>query len=220
MKYIPKSNIDTNFTCRMSLARPQDQQINELGSVNITQPTNLATGVSPTGDIIWNALPDFSRYRIIVIKNSDGSEVINTTVVNKLSYTPSFDVTTGYKIQVFASRKIDSANITPSSITNITIRGTQFLRQNDTINLSIDIEGTGYFSSGINVSSSDDLVATVDNTGLVTHTNGAIDSTVVITASSVQDPTKTDTFTVNIIGENAYVPQDSQIGDEVFMQAF
>ena len=87
-----------------------------------------------------------------------------------------------------------------ATITSVTVSpSTATVTAGNTVQLSATVVTTGFAPQGVTWSSADETTATVDADGLVTVADDATSAdTVVITATSVFDNTKTDTATITV----------------------
>lgn len=92
---------------------------------------------------------------------------------------------------------ITGVTITPSAVAAGTIPTT-----GGSVQLTADVAGTGLYNAAVTWSVNDDTYASVSDTGLVSvknYTGAPAGTSVVVTATSVEDPTKSGTCTITLV---------------------
>lgn len=192
-------------------------KLNYFGGVELGSPQNEATAVTTTPTLRWASYPGASEYKVRVwdyTGDTKGTQIVDdNTTNNTYTISPALSNSTKYLWQIAQIGPIDPI----SQPITVSISGGSTLEQNGTRQLSVSTTNT---NQGVTWSSQNESIATVDSNGLVTYVSGAVDATVDIDATSVEDPTKSDTHTLTIVEESSYTPQNDRAGDEAFMQAF
>ncbi len=216
-KYTPQpvGNFEFDLTNRdkYTLSPVNQMDINILEGVALTSPIAGATGVALDAPLVWEALGDIDRYRVVVRLNSDNSIVYDQKVKGTEFAPPeNWQSQTLYNWQVFAQRGVGTTP--PSSIDSIGISGSNTLPINGSRQYNISIESTGDISTAFTATSSDPTKATVsqdDDVVILTYVSGDVLDEVTVTVEADADNTKTDSIVVTITEALGY--SDDEAGD-------
>lgn len=131
----------------------------------------------------------------------------NATSAGPVNLTPKMGSLVGSSIAVTIRPKVNGVSMnTPTATINATSVGSGALGGYvSTVNLGVTINGDA-FNNGVTWTSGDVGLATVDANGVVTANNAGTAGTVIITATSKDDPSKTAqaTITVTDFGSAAF----------------